>query len=248
MPDRVPPAVGKTWLVPSFTLVHSPLVGPATWSRVGEELSATGHHVAIPSLVGAASTGSWNACVVAAVAGACAADRLHVLVGHSGAGPLLPVIASLIEPRPDLLVFVDAGVPPREHAAVLMPQQFLDHLRTLTSDGQLPKWSDWFGPARMESLLPNRAERNAIVAELPTLPLAYFEESVPMPSRWTDFACAYILLTDSYRQDAEEARVRGWPVVELPGNHLDIVNRPGDIADALLAFVTPADGAPGAPA
>jgi RNA-directed DNA polymerase len=35
-----------------------------------------------------------------------------VIVGHSGAGPLLPVIASKVVPPPSQLVFVDAGLPP----------------------------------------------------------------------------------------------------------------------------------------
>jgi hypothetical protein len=71
---------------------------------------------------------------------------------------------------------------------------------------------------------------------LPELPVSYFEAPVPMPDRWDEImACAYILLSDAYRSDAAEATSRGWPVIELPGAHLDILTRPVEIADALLA-------------
>ena len=33
-----------------FVLLHSPLVGPATWRWVAEALRASGHHVAVPDL------------------------------------------------------------------------------------------------------------------------------------------------------------------------------------------------------
>jgi hypothetical protein len=132
-------------------------------------------------------------------------------------------------------VFVDAGVPPRSGEAALVPEAFLDHLREIAVEGRLPKWSEWFGTDAMSALLPDVALREAIVAELPRLPLSYFKQRVPMPAGWTDEPCSYILLSAAYRSDAEEARARGWPTAELSGNHLDIVTRPLEVADALLA-------------
>ena len=45
---------------------------------------------------------------------------------------------------------------------------------------------------------------------------------------------AFVLLSDAYRADAETARSRGWPVREVGGAHLDIVNKPSTIAEAIL--------------
>jgi hypothetical protein len=87
----------------------------------------------------------------------------------------------------------------------------------------------------MEALVPARDRLTAILTELPELPLSYFDERVPMPSAWSSTAGAYILLSDPYRSDAAEAASRGWPVIELPGAHLDIVMRPTAVANAILA-------------
>ena len=90
----------------------------------------------------------------------------------------------------------------------------------------------------MAGLVPDAALRRAIVAELPQLPLSYFEQRVPMPDDWARLQCAYLLLSEPYRRDAEEARSRGWLTVELRGGHLDLVTRPREITDSLLQTLT----------
>ena len=122
-----------------------------------------------------------------------------------------------------------------QHAvAPVVPNEFLGRLRELAIDGRLPKWSEWFGPHTMRALVPDLDEREAIIAELPQLPLSYFEQRVPMPEDWSDLRYAYLLLSEPYRPDAEIARSRGWRTVELAGKHLDIVTRPREVADSLL--------------
>ena len=215
----------------SFTLVHSPLVGPLTWSAVQVELHKRGHEVQVPSLVSAATSGSWQACVDAAVDGAATGDE-PVLVGHSGAGPLLPLIADRMYPPPQRLVFVDAIVPP-EHGARSVSGPLLRHLRRIETEGRLPPWSEWFGPGVMEQLIPDDDLRSAVVAEMPKLPLSYFEGVIPVPSGWTGTSCRYVLLSEAYREEATEATSRGWQVCERLGAHLDILTRPVEIADLL---------------
>jgi hypothetical protein len=217
----------------AFVLVHSPLVGPVTWSWVAEELRRRGRRVAVPSARHAVASGGFES-FVEAVARDAVLDLHGVLVGHSGAGPLLPVIASRMDPSPARLVFVDAAVPPESGEVPLVPDGFRDRLRSIAADGWLPKWSEWFGPGAMEKLIPDAGRRAAVVAELPELPLSYFDGRVPMPRGWSGAACAYVLLSEPYRSDAAEAASRGWRVIELPGAHLDLVTRPAEIADALL--------------
>lgn len=162
-----------------------------------------------------------------------------VLVGHSGAGPLLPVIASRMAPPPRRLVFVDAGVPPDHGDARLVPAEHLGSLRALAADGLLPRWSDWFEAQVMETLVPDTERRAAVEADLPKLPLGFFETSVPMPEEWSRFEGAYILLSELYRADATVAASRGWPVVEILGGHLDLVTRPSKLTDALISVGAP---------
>jgi hypothetical protein len=156
-----------------------------------------------------------------------------VLVGHSGAGPLLPRIGTRIRAR--ALVFVDADMPPEAGETTLVPGEFLEFLRGLASGGVLPPWSDWFGPDGMRELIPDDGARRIVSAELPALPLSYFETHVPVPAGWTSTRCGYVLLSEEYAEQASRAAASGWPVARLPGAHLDIVTRPAAIADAILS-------------
>lgn len=214
-----------------FILVHSPAVGPVTWSWVASELKQRGHRVALPSLKEAAIRG-WERCVDEVVRQA--PPEPGILVGHSGAGPLLPVIAARMFPSPKRLIFVDATLPPADGTTPLAPEDFLEDIRALAQHGTLPRWSDWFGPHAMEELVPDAVRRAAVVADLPHLPLSYFDRRVSMPEGWANADGAYVLLSDTYRDDAARAVSFGWPVRELPGAHLDIVTRADDVSNVLL--------------
>ncbi len=217
-----------------FVLVHSPLVGPCTWSWVADALRHEGVPVALPDLTAAAVTGRWEACVDAVVQSVVQVREPEVvLVGHSGAGPLLPTIAERLDGRANRTVFVDAGVPPDGSDAELVPADFRVFLAGIARDGVLPRWSEWFGTGAMEGLVTDPVRRRAVVADMVELPLAYFDGRVPRPGRPIERG-AYVLLSEVYRADADEARRRGWPVVELLGAHLDIVNEPERVATALL--------------
>ena len=189
-----------------------------------------GHDVIVPSLIRAATSGRWEACVDA-VAAAAPPGVPHVLVGHSGAGPLLPMIANQVSTS--RLVFVDASLPPTDGESALVPEQFLGALTALAQDGVLPPWSEWFEPGTMETLIPDPVRRDAVVAELPRLPLSYFQGWVPVPHGWATAPCTYVLLSEAYRHEAEQAAARAWPVIEMVGAHLDLVSQPLPLAEAL---------------
>lgn len=220
--------------VSSFLLVHSPLVGPTTWFWVAEELRRLGHDVIVPSLTDCAVSGEWQTCVDTVV-GSAPADPA-VLVAHSGAGPLVPAIASRLEPPPLHLVLVDAPLPPDSGEVALVPDEFLPSLRDLARGGVLPKWSEWFGPSTMETLVPDPHRRAAVEAELAVLPVSFFERRVLVPATWTETKATFILLSELYKPDAARARAWGWAVVEIPGGHLDIVTDPTKLADTLAVL------------
>jgi hypothetical protein len=131
------------------------------------------------------------------------------------------------------LVFVDATVPPCE-GTCSAGGEFLQALRGLATQGVLPVWSEWWGEGVLPALVPDDARRRAIAIELPTLPLAFFEESIALPDDWCSIDGAFVLLSEFYRSDADRAAARGWPVVERPGGHLDVANEEEAIAAILV--------------
>ncbi|HZC13754.1 MAG TPA: hypothetical protein VE270_07020, partial [Thermoleophilaceae bacterium] len=74
----------------TFVLVHSPLVGPFTWSLVADDLRTRGVSVALPTLPEARRAPYWPLHAEAVAAQVPDAGDPVVLVGHSGACPLLP--------------------------------------------------------------------------------------------------------------------------------------------------------------
>lgn len=220
-------------------LVHSPLLGPTSWSPVASALKERDREVLVPPLLGIAEAppARWRRAVDAVRAGASAIAGPAVLVGHSGAGPLLPSIADALPAEVAALIFVDASVPPTSGVAPLVPPGFLDQLRVISADGVLPRWSSWFGEETMGELVPDAALRDALEQEMPRLPLAYFEEGVPLPERWAERPCAFLQLTEAYRESAADARGWGWPAREISGvQHLAPVTDPIDVTDALLGL------------
>ena len=160
-----------------------------------------------------------------------------VLVGHSGAGLLLPVIADASENEVAALVFVDSHLPPPAGRLPLGRPPFMDQLTAMATHGVLPPWSRWFGADAMREMVPDERVRAELEAEMPCLPLSYFEASVPLPEDWANrHPCAYLLLSATpYRQSAAEARARGWPVTEIPDvQHLAITTNPIPVTEALL--------------
>lgn len=213
-----------------FVLVHSPLVGPRTWRWVAEVLSAAGHGVVVPDLRAAALTGRPQEFIAAAASAVPLAWSRPVLVGHSGAGLYLPLISEAADAAQ--LVFVDAGLPPREGPAAV-GGDFLDRLRSRAVDGALPRWSTWWGDTLMRMLVPDDARRADIEVEMPEVPLAFFESAVDLPGGWEAGRGAYGLLSEAYRDDAVRARSLGWPLIERLGGHLDLVNDPDAIAQSV---------------
>jgi len=222
---------------PVFVLIHSPLVGPGTWMPVARELERRGRQVVVPSLLGAATAPPprWRYCVDAVRAATSTLANQIVLVGHSGGGLLLPAITGAVTPAVSRRIFVDSGVPASSGETPLVPAALLAHLRTLAVNGELPPWSSWWGDEAMRELVPDQAARAALERELPSLPLSYFEESVPSPAGWNRVPCAYLLLSDAYRDAASDARSREWPVEEIAGaQHLHLVVAPAIVADVLI--------------
>jgi pimeloyl-ACP methyl ester carboxylesterase len=223
---------------PVFVLIHSPLVGPTSWLPVARELERRGRVAVVPSLLAVAEAPEpqWRHVPAAVRVATSHVQQRVVLVGHSGAGLLLPVIADALDVEVAGLVFVDSHLPPRAGSSPLGAPEFMDQLRAMATDGLLPAWSRWFGLDTMRELVPDERLRAALEAEMPRLPLSYFEASVPVPGGWRARPCAYLRFSDEpYSESAAQARKRGWAVAQMPGaGHLAMASDPIGVTDALL--------------
>jgi hypothetical protein len=218
-------------------LLHSPLLGPATWAPVAAELAGAGRPAVVPDLRGVAAAAPWWPEALSAVARAVdpAAGSELVLVPHSNAGLLTPAVAAHLGSlghRVASCVYVDAAMPAGRDVPLGAPG-LLPLLEGLAVDGVLPPWTQWWDPADVDALLPARC-REVVVNEQPRLPLAYFHQRVPVPEGWEPERCAYLRLSDAYADDAAAAADRGWRSEHLPGGHLHMLVDPAAVAAAVV--------------
>jgi len=75
-----------------------------------------------------------------------------------------------------------------------------------------------------------------VSAEVPRLPIAYFEETSPVPPGWDLRPCGYLRFSEAYVAEAEEATRRGWVVEHLPGRHLHQLVDPDAVAERIVAM------------
>ena len=224
---------------PRLVLLHSPLLGPASWRATAAALSALGVAAERPawprlSSVAHAYYPTLAASLAASIDGA--GPGPVVLAAHGGAGPLIPALAAALRAPVAGAVFVDALLPhPGRSWFDTAPAQMRDQLRAGAQMGQLPPWDDWWPPGALERLVPDEAARTALIDELEPLPLAYFEERAPAAA--LEAPGAYLQLSASYEEEARLAGRQGWPVVRLPLNHLAPVTLPQAVAGALASLV-----------
>lgn len=227
---------------PVFVLVHSPAVGPSTWRPVAEYLTSAGYHARVPSLlqVGRGEPPYWPRLI-----GAVREDLAQVptstpvtLVAHSNAGVFLPLIAAGLAHRVTASVFVDAALPAVSEATPVAAPEFLGFLQPMVVNGTLPRWTDWWDEADLAPLFPDAATRRTVTEEQPSLPMAYFEQYVPVPVGWDSQRCAYLRFSPPYDALATEARERGWRIAHLPGGHLHQLVDPAGTAQHLVELST----------
>ncbi|HEX4094421.1 MAG TPA: alpha/beta hydrolase [Trebonia sp.] len=220
-------------------LVHSPLVGASTWEPVARRLADDGYAVTLPDLVGTLTAGPPYHQRQAQVIADSAAGRPAILVGHSGAGPLLATAGLMLGQKARSYIFVDAGLPtPGRSWMQTVPPDLASQLRAMASpEGWLPPWSQWWGDEEPAALLPDPVVRERFASECPQLPLALFEEPHPPAPGWPNAPGGYLKLTEAYEADAAEARELGWPVSHHQGHHLAPLTDPDVVAAEILRLI-----------
>lgn len=229
---------------PVLVLVHSPLLGAVTWQPVAEVLRSRARAVAVPSLAEAfTGPGPYGPRLVAAVAenaGLQGGTGPVTLVGHSGAGTLLPAVAAALETagRPVRgTVYADALLPhPGRSWMETVPADQAASLRALAApDGCLPPWHEWLPADALAGLLPDPAVRAWFCADVPRVPVAYTEEKAPAGTPHPDRArTAYLRLSSAYEESAATADAIGYRVLRRTAHHLAMVTDPEDLAGAVV--------------
>ncbi|MPZ84242.1 MAG: hypothetical protein GEV28_29110 [Actinophytocola sp.] len=156
-----------------------------------------------------------------------------VLIGHSGAGPLLPAFADALEDTVTGLVFVDAGLPtPGRSWRDTVPAELYARLRSASREGRLPRWQRWFQPDPLTELVTDEHLRAEIADEAPEVPVAFLKE--PRPDVEWDGPAGYVSLSGAYTGDVAAAEALGWPVRRLDTHHLAPATDPDPVAVAVL--------------
>ena len=196
-----------------LVLCHSPLTTAAAWGGLPEALAAEG----LPNLVIDVRRDDrppYAAAYVADAAGQLAAAAPPdpvVLVGHSGAGPLLPQLgfARRAARHPvSGYVLVDAMLPRAGQPSRLDLLHAEDHEQAhglaalLDAGGRYPDWDD----VDLMALARPRAKD-------------FFTEPLPHPPDWPEAPVAFVQTSTVYAWHARVARGRGWPVVERDLGH-----------------------------
>lgn len=229
---------------PIVLLVHSPLVGPSSWSTVPAVLRRRGDTVLVPDLRPGTEEGppyyEHHAAIVARAVTDPGPQGPVILVAHSGAGVLLPPIEAAIEGPVLARIFVDAIFPQdgRSRLDLFATPGEANDFRSAAKNGYLPVWTD----ADLAGAVPDAALRRSLVAELRPLPLAVYEEAIPVAPTWNPAPCFYLRLSDSYRADAERARRAGCRSEERSSGHFAVLTEPEPIADLLAGWIDDAAG------
>lgn len=228
---------------PAIALIHSPLVGPFTWSLVALALRKQGWDVVVPTLSDndEVPLPYWqqHAQHIATALTKLPSTRPILWVAHSGAGLRLPAYRSWVINPVAGYIFVDAGIP---HNAPSQAQSQLewmaresaagaDELQQLLNQGDLfPNWTD----EMLRDEVPNSTLRTALMDELQPHGLRYFDEPLPVFGGWPDARCAYIYFSAAYDEAAHIAKHLGWPVVQIHGGHFHMIVNPLRVANAII--------------
>lgn len=226
-------------------LIHSPHVGPLTWQLVADSLRNRGARVVTPALSHSGEDGPtpfWvrHAREVAEAIEASGIPEPPVVVGHSGAGPLLPALRPCIKGVVRGYLFVDCLLP-RDGASridLLNDQRAAALFRAAASDRLLLTWSY----EELRAVIPDDALRRRFVGQLTPVPLPIYEEPLPVFEGWPDAPCAYLMLSEVYSGAAQQAREAGWPTIELDAGHYHMLVDPDRVAGALIRLVRSWDG------
>jgi pimeloyl-ACP methyl ester carboxylesterase len=220
--------------VSTFGLVHGGGFGAWCWERLIPELEARGHEAATVDLTPEDQAAGATRCAELVLQGFAAIEEL-VLVGHSVAGLITPLVAAQ---RPlERLVFLHALLPRPGESVVdqlgVEPEMFNPEMFAASA----PFWED--EAVAMRFLLhdcPPEIARDAFRRLRPE-PGVLGKEASPLRA-WPEVPSAYVVCADdrtatpAWARRAARERLGVEPIA-IPGGHCPFLSRPGHLAEAL---------------
>lgn len=227
---------------PRIVLVPSPLAGPYAWSLVHHELAKRGWQTVVS--VDLRDPLGRQPCWQRTVGGVQAA--LHeipdgqpiVLVGHSGAGPLLSAAGAAVRLPISAYLFVDASL---SHPGTSRLDAMASEDAASASELRAALDAGLRFPARtdhdLRPIVPDPDRRRSLLNELRPRGREYWTEELPAISGWPNAPCAYLQFSSPYQSAAEQARRAGWPTRYLAAGHFHQLVDPSGVADALVELL-----------
>jgi hypothetical protein len=222
----------------TVVLMHSPFLGPSSMRPLADELASDGVGVLLVDLQMTVNEAPVHQRLIGAFADALEDSGVSgplVLVGHSGAGPLLPCFADALELDVAGLVFLDSDLPtPGRAWRETVDPDLVRKVKASVRDGKLPRWDRWFSEDPLR-LVPAEL-REEMRDEAPEVPWEFLKEQRPVVE-WAG-ACGYVLLSGVYEDQADKAEALGWPVERVESHHLAAATSPSTVAAALMAVIS----------
>jgi hypothetical protein len=203
-------------------------------------LKEHGHAAIVPALSGVPPP-YWSgyANVIANAIQNLGPSERPVLVAHSAAGGVTAGVSQALGLGAiRSYIFVDALIP-REGVNLcdLAPAAAgvtIEQLQAQATNGVLPAWGSGWPDELWQRLIPDPTLRAEFIQELHATPLALFEERVPWVAGWPDAPCRYLRFSGMYEEAEREAERSGWVTRHMPGNHLEMLVRPAEVAECLI--------------
>lgn len=222
----------------TVVLMHSPFLGPSSMRPLADELASDGVGVLLVDLQMTVNEAPVHQRLIGAFADALEDSGVSgplVLVGHSGAGPLLPGFADALELEVAGLVFLDSDLPtPGKAWRETVDPALVSQVKASVRGGRLPRWDRWFAEDPLR-LVPAEL-REEMRDEAPEVPWEFLKEQRPVVE-WAG-ACGYVLLSAVYEDQAAKAEALGWPVERVESHHLAAATSPSAVAAALKSVIS----------
>lgn len=234
----------------TYVLVHGGWHGGWCWRKVAPLLRAAGHDVHTPTLTALgdrshlASPDVGLATHVQDVVALLDCEDLSgvVLVGHSGAGPVVTGVAAAMPARVARLVYLDAFVPePGQAVLDLLPAA----RRGFFAERAREQGGGWLVPLDWEVAMDgwgvtDPTDRDWMRPRLAAQPLTTLDQPLPAPAP-SHIPCSYVHCLDNpvaatFAPFAERARddPGRWTLRRLHAGHDAMVTVPGPLTDLLL--------------
>lgn len=221
---------------PAYVIVHGAWGGSWAFKKTDSLMTEKGAIVYRPSLTGQGERVHLASLEVGLnthindVVNMILFEDLHdiILVGHSYGGMVITGVADRVPERINKLIYLDAFVPEHGESVVSMQGARADWVMKMASNGYLvPAW-----------VKPGQAPPKDVPH-----PLKTFTDTIALTNaKRLSLPVTYILTvvkgvdasTDDFALQAERARKKGWPVVQMEADHNPQWSAVEELVDLLL--------------